>query len=91
MLGNVWEWVEDAHAPFDSASQTDPVRGGNKDQLSRVLRGGAWGINPDFCRAASRDDFTPGSRGYFIGFRVCRGSPIDPLEAALLGASAPSR
>jgi formylglycine-generating enzyme required for sulfatase activity len=25
MLGNVWEWVEDARAPFDSASQTDPV------------------------------------------------------------------
>ncbi|HRH75322.1 MAG TPA: formylglycine-generating enzyme family protein, partial [Zoogloea sp.] len=52
MLGNVWEWVEDARTPFGSTSQTDPVGRGNKDRLSCVLRGGAWGNFPGFCRAA---------------------------------------
>jgi len=90
MLGNVWEWVEDAHAPFDSASQTDPVGRGTKDQLSHVLRGGSWGIIPGFCRAADRSHFLPGYRLNYFGFRVCRGSPIDPRDAASLGAEASS-
>ena len=76
MLGNVWEWVEDAHAPFDSASLTDPVGRGNKDQQSRVLRGGAWNYLPDLCRAANRYDIAPDYRINGFGFRVCRGSHI---------------
>ncbi len=81
MLGNVWEWVEDADAPADLASQTDPVGRGNKDPLSRVLRGGAWGSFLVGCRAASRDDRAADLRNIDFGFRVCRGSPIDPRDA----------
>jgi len=91
MLGNVLEWVEDARAPFGSSSQTDPVGRGKKDQPSRVLRGGAWYYDPDDCRAAGRNYRTPDLRGNGIGFRVCRGSPIDPRDAAPLGAETPGR
>ena len=91
MLGNVTEWVEDAAAPFDSASQIDPVERSNQARLSRVLRGGAWDGYPDYCRAAYRFDLAPGYRSLIIGFRVCRGSPIDPRDAASLGAESPSR
>mgnify|MGYP000093050947 FL=1 len=91
MLGNVWEWVEDARVPFDPASLTDPVARGNKDHPYRVLRGGAWSFDPDFCRAAGRRNLAPDARGRLIGFRVCRGSPIDPRDAASLGAESLSR
>jgi len=91
MLGNVSEWVEDARAPFDSASLTDPVGRGDEDQPSRVLRGGAWNYFPDGCRAADRFGFAPVFRNLYIGFRVCRGSPIETRDAATLGAEAPSR
>lgn len=91
MLGNVWEWVEEAHAPFDSASQTDPVGRSNEDELFRVLRGGAWVNYPVNCRAAFRGGGSPDYRDIGLGFRVCRGSPIDPRDAASLGAESLSR
>lgn len=74
MLGIVWEWVEDAHAPFDSASQIDPVGRGTKDQRSHVLRGGSRGIIPGYFRIADRSNFTPSYRLNYFCFRVCRGS-----------------
>ncbi len=81
LAGNAWEWC---------LKQTgDPSRRENGE--SSVLRGGAWGSLPDRCRAALRDVSSPGNRSYFIGFRVCRGSPIDPRDAASLGAESLSR
>lgn len=88
MLGNVWEWVEDAYKPYETMHQTNPVVSGNG---SRVLRGGSWYYDPYYCRAAFRFDFAPDDRFSFIGFRVCRGSPIDPRDAASLGAESLSR
>jgi hypothetical protein len=52
--------------------------------VSRVLRGGAWYHYPWNCRAADRNDNAPDDRLNFIGFRVCRGAPIEPLRAAPL-------
>lgn len=81
MAGNVWEW---------SLNQLrDPS--GREDRESRVLRGGAWDYGPDYCRAAIRFDGSPDYRGDIIGFRVCRGSPIEMRDAASLGAESPSR
>ena len=57
----------------------------------RVLRGGSWFNFPNLCRAADRDDYAPGRRLDDIGFRVCRGSPIETRDAATLGTEAPSR
>ncbi len=83
LSGNVWEWCADTGDGNSKASV-----GGN---LSRVLRGGAWGSLPDFCRAAKRFVGAPVDRDDGIGFRVCRGSPIDPRDASSLGTETPSR
>lgn len=75
MIGNVWEWTEGRIGLSDS----------------RVLRGGSWNFVPQFCRAAYRFGLEPDNRNSFIGFRVCRGSPIDPPDAASRNTDAPSR
>jgi formylglycine-generating enzyme len=56
MTGNVWEWCENKYS---------------NDSKSRVLRGGAWRFNPEYCRVAGRDRITPDFRVYYAGFRVC--------------------
>jgi len=88
MLGNVWEWVEDARKPYETMHQTNPVVSGDG---GRVLRGGAWDDDPGYCRAAYRGGLAPVDRGGSLGFRVCRGSPIETRDAATLGAEPPSR
>ncbi|MBK7952510.1 MAG: SUMF1/EgtB/PvdO family nonheme iron enzyme [Candidatus Accumulibacter sp.] len=50
--------------------------------VSRVLRGGAWPNIPGDCRAAERSGSARGDRNDNVGFRVCRGAPIEPLGAA---------
>ena len=84
MLGNVFEWTEDWYASYQEADVTDPV--GPPAGGSRVLRGGSWGDDPGSCRAADRYSSPPGNRYDSIGFRVCRGSPIEPLATAPLDA-----
>jgi formylglycine-generating enzyme required for sulfatase activity len=74
MIGNVWEWTVDVYR----------VDTGRRQRESRMLRGGSWISGPVGCRAADRFDLAPGGRGSFIGFRVCRGSPIEPPGAAPL-------
>lgn len=81
MAGNVWEWCLNYNG--------DPA--GREHVESRVLRGGAWNDDPVSCRAARRDDDAPVDRYLNFGFRVCRGSPIDPRDAASLSAETPSR
>ena len=38
----------------------------------RVVRGGSWIFDADFCRSALRYDFDPSLRNYYIGFRLSR-------------------
>ncbi|MER2546412.1 MAG: SUMF1/EgtB/PvdO family nonheme iron enzyme [Candidatus Accumulibacter phosphatis] len=80
--GNVWEWVEDRYAPYSADPARDPS--GPDEGVSRVLRGGSWVNNPWNCRAAYRNDYAPDDRFNHLGFRVCRGAPIEPLRAAPL-------
>jgi len=74
MHGNVWEWCEDHwhdsynFAPGDDQAWLIPAAA---DDEPRLLRGGSWYNNPGFCRSACRYVIHPGSRSYFIGFRVC--------------------
>ncbi|HAO19422.1 MAG TPA: hypothetical protein DCQ37_02340 [Desulfobacteraceae bacterium] len=78
MHGNVWEWCQD-NCNWDSDKKvvvTDTYIDGISDPLSeigsdRVLRGGGWGSFARGCRAASRNNITPGVRFYYIGFRLC--------------------
>jgi formylglycine-generating enzyme required for sulfatase activity len=71
MHGNVWQWCSDIYAAY-TGDATDPTGpDSNADHSSRVLRGGSWDDGPRNCRAAYRGGGAPGSRGGYIGFRVC--------------------
>ncbi|MBL8434664.1 formylglycine-generating enzyme family protein [uncultured Zoogloea sp.] len=83
LSGNVSEWCQDADG--------SPTENKLNSYVSRVLRGGAWDVDPDCCRATYRTSLWPFFRMNLIGFWVCRVSPINPRDAASLGAEAPSR
>lgn len=77
MHGNVWEWCQDAwHGNYEGAP-ADGSAWEAKGGVSRVLRGGAWFSFPRLCRAAYRYNAHPDGRLHSIGFRVCRGAPIE--------------
>ena len=73
MHGNVWNWCfDDWHnkyeqAPIDGSAWTKINKG---SQQNRVLRGGSWNLNPEYCRSAYRNDYNPEFRNINIGFRV---------------------
>jgi formylglycine-generating enzyme required for sulfatase activity len=73
MSGNVWEWVEDTYhdnyngAPGDGSAWLN----GSK----HVLRGGSWGYDQPFSRAAARFKFGENFRYYSYGFRLARKLP----------------
>ncbi|MCB9610105.1 MAG: formylglycine-generating enzyme family protein [Planctomycetes bacterium] len=67
MHGNVMEWCLDSHASYAPGAASDPfVTGGT----SRVLRGGGWYYNTDYCRSAYRSHNGPGSMSNVYGFRI---------------------
>jgi formylglycine-generating enzyme required for sulfatase activity len=70
MHGNVWEWVQDWYGEryYSNASGTDPK--GPSSGSIRVLRGGSWFDDAEYCRSAFRGSFTPDDRGNDIGFRL---------------------
>ncbi|NWH06904.1 SUMF1/EgtB/PvdO family nonheme iron enzyme [Desulfobacter latus] len=71
MSGNVYEWCEDVYdenAYAKHAPKNPLVSSGSS---SRVLRGGGWGYDPRFVRAAYRYRGDPGSANSYLGFRVC--------------------
>ena len=70
MAGNVWQWVADQGA----------------DEAARVVRGGSWYDGARGLRAADRFDGSADLAHDLIGFRVCRGSPIEPPVAGALDA-----
>ncbi len=75
MHGNVWEWCADGYGPYGAGEVRDPK--GVDTAASRVLRGGSWGSVARYLRAADRSHLVPDVRGYGVGFRVCRSSPIE--------------
>ncbi len=69
MHGNVWEWCLDWYG--GSLSGNDPV--GSSSGSDRVVRGGSWYNDADFCTSSSRyggDPSNPSSNA--IGFRLVR-------------------
>jgi formylglycine-generating enzyme required for sulfatase activity len=72
MLGKVFEWVEDCSHDNYNGAPTDGSAWTAGDCKSRVVRGGSWGINPQYLRAAYRDGVTTGARLSSLGFRVGR-------------------
>jgi len=71
MSGNVWEWCHNWHAnTYTSGTQTDPI--GPDSGYDRVLRGGSWGSNAEYCHVTSRRHLDPSSSGSGLGFRCVR-------------------
>jgi len=70
--GSCWEWCLDAvKTSLGTSAVTDPEIGyaSANDPAQRIQRGGAYVSRAYFCRATSRNNDTPESRGY-AGFRV---------------------
>ncbi len=71
MSGNVWEWCEDdwhgsyTGSPTDGQAWVDSPRGSY-----RVLRGGGWYNNDNYCRSAVRSSNSSDLTNLDIGFRV---------------------
>ena len=70
--GNVWEWVQDCYnETYDGAPQDGRAwMTGNCDR--RVIRGGAWMMEPLLLRSAARANSKTTFRNPMIGFRVAR-------------------
>jgi formylglycine-generating enzyme required for sulfatase activity len=70
--GNVWEWTEDC---WNASNRGNLGNGSARTTgycMRRVVRGGSWGLYPDYLRAASRSWDTTGSRNSGLGFRLAR-------------------
>ncbi len=70
MLGNVYEWTADWHAPYPDALVRDPV--GPPTGEIRVGRGGSWSDAAPGLRASARTRDAPGTRNDSLGFRAAR-------------------
>ena len=77
MHGNVWEWCQDNwHSNYEGAPTDGNAWLDNEESSDRkLLRGGSWFYNPDYCRSAYRSSSNLGHYNNDIGFRVvCSGA-----------------
>lgn len=68
MSGNVWEWCQDWKGSYSSASQTNPT--GASSGSDRVLRGGGWHGDGEYCRSSCRVKMRPDSHNNGRGLRL---------------------
>ena len=67
MHGNVAEWCLDSYAAYSAGAVKDPFVSGGP---YRVIRGGSWYFNSNYCRSAHRYYNNPGGTLDDVGFRV---------------------
>ncbi len=72
MAGNVREWCQDRYGSYGTSASpaSNPVVGPSRGDY-RVLRGGSWFHNANYCRTADRNRYGPLHRSRYSGFRVC--------------------
>jgi formylglycine-generating enzyme required for sulfatase activity len=76
MHGNVWEWCADHwHENYQGAPSDGSAWLGKNENDHRLLRGGAWYLNPRYCRSAYRIDLNPDNRDSCLGCRVVCSAP----------------
>ncbi|MBO4715569.1 MAG: SUMF1/EgtB/PvdO family nonheme iron enzyme, partial [Verrucomicrobia bacterium] len=68
MHGNVGEWCLDWYGAYPASSVTDPT--GPATGSYRVMRGGSWYGDANFCRSAMRSSYIPSYYVFICGFRV---------------------
>ncbi len=76
MHGNVCEWcLDNWHNNYEGAPIDASAWINNYNRDRKVVRGGSWYYEPDFCRSANRDNNPPGFNINPVGLRVvCGGS-----------------
>jgi formylglycine-generating enzyme required for sulfatase activity len=69
MHGNVYEWCHDRWMNFlPGGTVVDPV--GPDSGSDRLIRGGSWYDQGQYCRSAARGGNWPGIGANLLGFRV---------------------
>jgi len=72
MSGNVEEWCSDYYGSYTSSEKINPFANSGSD---RVGRGGSWYDIATNVRVAYRNDYSPASAFYALGFRIARTAP----------------
>jgi len=71
MSGNVWEWcADDRHNDYSGAPQHYSAWIDNPRGAFRVLRGGSWNSEAQYCRSTTRGSGKPDYRSLSVGFRL---------------------
>jgi iron(II)-dependent oxidoreductase len=72
MIGNVWEWTQDAFLPYPGFT-ADPYKDYSEPWFGnhKVLRGGCFATRATLIRNTWRNFYTPDRRDVFAGFRTC--------------------
>ncbi len=68
--GNVWEWCWDRYGDYSSGAQTNPTGAQTGDY--RILRGGSFSNEPEFCEVAYRYYIYQSGADGVVGFRLAR-------------------
>ncbi len=80
MHGNVYEWCQDRLGDYPKRLVQDPP--GPSAGRVRVLRGGSWFGDAEWCRSARRNAGGPAERDSDLGFRLARGPSPEVGEPA---------
>ncbi len=71
MHGNLWEWCQDDgdDSSYVGAPDDGSPRGNGASNL-KVIRGGSWYHDAEFCRSANRGRIFANTQTNYVGFRV---------------------